>query len=109
MSVLIILSCITILISFSFMCININRTQIKQIYMNHSAPSLDVDWSDDVTFASCSTDASIYVCRVGETSPIRCYRGHQNEVVCFYFFFIEFILYVNVQLKYLDNMTIIYV
>uniref|UniRef100_A0A1I8IR75 WD_REPEATS_REGION domain-containing protein n=1 Tax=Macrostomum lignano TaxID=282301 RepID=A0A1I8IR75_9PLAT len=44
------------------------------------APALDVDWKDNETFASCSTDQSIQVCRLGSDSPIKTFRGHSNEV-----------------------------
>lgn len=30
----------------------------------HMAPVLDVDWRTDTSFASCSTDKIIYVCKV---------------------------------------------
>lgn len=30
----------------------------------HKAPVLDVDWLDDDMFATCSTDKSLYVCRI---------------------------------------------
>ncbi len=30
-----------------------------------AAPTLDVDWKDNITFATCSTDHMIYVCRWG--------------------------------------------
>ena len=42
-----------------------------------SAPTLDVDWRNNVQFATCSTDTMIYVCKVGENRPIRTFSGHQ--------------------------------
>ncbi|CAL5418081.1 unnamed protein product [Camellia sinensis] len=42
-----------------------------------SAPTLDVDWRNNVSFATCSTDHMIYVCKVGENRPIKTFSGHQ--------------------------------
>lgn len=41
---------------------------------------LDVDWMDNTTFASCSSDKSIHVCRVGNSKPIKKWVGHEDEV-----------------------------
>ena len=41
------------------------------------APTLDVDWKDDLTFATCSTDKCIYVCQLGSLEPLRHFSGHQ--------------------------------
>jgi transducin (beta)-like 1 len=53
-----------------------------QQFKNHSAPVLDVDWrpSEDYTFATCSTDKMIYVCKYGEPRPLRGFQGHDDEV-----------------------------
>jgi len=53
---------------------------VKQQFSNHFAPALDVDWKDDHTFASCSTDRSVHVCRVGSQHPLKTYCGHNDEV-----------------------------
>lgn len=42
-----------------------------------AAPALDVDWRNNVSFATCSTDGMIYVCKVGENRPIKTFAGHQ--------------------------------
>ena len=47
------------------------NAEIKQQFNFHEAPALDVDWKDDDTFASCSTDKIIHVCRIGHNSPIK--------------------------------------
>ncbi|SPP77855.1 F-box-like/WD repeat-containing protein TBL1XR1 [Drosophila guanche] len=52
----------------------------KQQFAFHSAPALDVDWRSSHEFASCSTDQTIFVCRLGEKQPVRTFRGHTNEV-----------------------------
>uniref|UniRef100_A0A914WG50 Uncharacterized protein n=1 Tax=Plectus sambesii TaxID=2011161 RepID=A0A914WG50_9BILA len=54
-------------------------TQIQQ-FNYHTAPALDVDWQCDDTFASCSTDQCIHVCKLGHDKPIKTFQGHQNEV-----------------------------
>jgi len=53
---------------------------VKQQFEFHSAPTLDVDWKDDSSFASCSTDKLIFVCEVGKNKPIKCFQGHSDEV-----------------------------
>ncbi|CAF0739396.1 unnamed protein product [Adineta steineri] len=52
----------------------------EQQFSFHTAPALDVDWQSDTTFASCSTDQKIHVCRLNEAKPIKTFHGHQNEV-----------------------------
>ncbi|XP_020522852.1 WD40 repeat-containing protein HOS15 isoform X4 [Amborella trichopoda] len=53
----------------------------KQQFEYHSAaPTLDVDWRNNVSFATCSTDSMIYVCKIGERAPIKIFSGHQGEV-----------------------------
>uniref|UniRef100_A0A2N9IYG1 Uncharacterized protein n=1 Tax=Fagus sylvatica TaxID=28930 RepID=A0A2N9IYG1_FAGSY len=44
------------------------------------APTLDVDWRNNVSFATCSTDSMIHVCKVGENRPMKTFSGHQGEV-----------------------------
>jgi transducin (beta)-like 1 len=53
---------------------------VEQQFNNHFAPALDVDWKDDTTFASCSTDKTVNICRVGVASPLKTYMGHTDEV-----------------------------
>ncbi|XP_010271371.1 PREDICTED: F-box-like/WD repeat-containing protein TBL1XR1 [Nelumbo nucifera] len=52
----------------------------KQQFEFHSAPTLDVDWRNSNSFATCSTDNMIYVCKIGENRPIKTFSGHQGEV-----------------------------
>jgi transducin (beta)-like 1 len=53
---------------------------VKQQFSFHLAPALDVDWKDDLTFASCSTDKTVQICRVGFSRPVKTYSGHNDEV-----------------------------
>jgi len=54
--------------------------ELKQHFECHTAPTLDVDWRDNTSFASCSSDKMIYVCQLGEDRPIKSFVGHTNEV-----------------------------
>ena len=53
---------------------------VKQQFSFHFAPALDVDWKDDLTFASCSTDKTVQICRVGSSRPLKTFSGHSDEV-----------------------------
>jgi WD40 repeat protein len=46
----------------------------------YAAAALDVDWRNNNSFATCSTDMMIYVCRVGDSAPLKSFSGHNNEV-----------------------------
>ena len=78
-------------LSLSFLLLGVDRTtiiwdskdgQAKQQFAFHSAPALDVDWQTDDSFASCSTDKCIHVCKLGSQTPIKSFQGHTNEVRC---------------------------
>ncbi|TKR72906.1 hypothetical protein L596_020290 [Steinernema carpocapsae] len=51
-----------------------------QTFNYHTNSALDVDWLNDDTFASCSTDQTIQVCRIGFDKPLKTFSGHSNEV-----------------------------
>eukprot|EP00586_Coscinodiscus_wailesii_P013651 CAMPEP_0172520086 /NCGR_PEP_ID=MMETSP1066-20121228/291797_1 /TAXON_ID=671091 /ORGANISM="Coscinodiscus wailesii, Strain CCMP2513" /LENGTH=781 /DNA_ID=CAMNT_0013302781 /DNA_START=529 /DNA_END=2874 /DNA_ORIENTATION=- len=53
---------------------------VKQQFNHHSAPALDVDWKDNTTFASCSTDKTVHICCVGREGPVKSFTGHTDEV-----------------------------
>lgn len=53
---------------------------ILQQYSLHAAPTLDVDWRTNDSFATCSTDTMIYVCKIGETLPVKTFSKHVDEV-----------------------------
>merc|ERR1712032_1667951 len=53
---------------------------VKQEFAFHKEPTLDVDWRDDDSFASCSTDRMIYVCKLNQPSYLKCFSGHTDEV-----------------------------
>jgi len=53
---------------------------VKQQFSHHFAPALDVDWKDDSTFASCSTDKTVHICQVGCARALHTYTGHKDEV-----------------------------
>jgi transducin (beta)-like 1 len=54
--------------------------QALQQFEFHTAPTLDVDWRNNTSFATCSTDKMIFVCELGKTKPLRSFQGHQDEV-----------------------------
>lgn len=54
--------------------------QVVQQLGLHQAPILDVDWRDDDSFATCSTDKAVLLCRVGDKEPLQRFVGHANEV-----------------------------
>ncbi|EFX61954.1 hypothetical protein DAPPUDRAFT_271400 [Daphnia pulex] len=57
-----------------------STSQCTQQFAFHSGPALDVDWQSNVSFASCSTDQCIYVCKLGSNKPTKSFQGHTNEV-----------------------------
>jgi transducin (beta)-like 1 len=59
---------------------DVKTASVKQQFEFHTAPTLDLDWRDDTSFASCSTDKFIYVCELGKTQPIKTFVGHTDEV-----------------------------
>eukprot|EP00600_Ochromonadales_sp_CCMP1393_P001326 CAMPEP_0174990822 /NCGR_PEP_ID=MMETSP0004_2-20121128/21535_1 /TAXON_ID=420556 /ORGANISM="Ochromonas sp., Strain CCMP1393" /LENGTH=674 /DNA_ID=CAMNT_0016244473 /DNA_START=126 /DNA_END=2150 /DNA_ORIENTATION=+ len=57
--------------------------QIVKVFMLHTGPVLDVDWQDCDTFATCSSDRSIFICQASSkenNKPLRCLTGHEDEV-----------------------------
>ncbi|KAK9053932.1 hypothetical protein SSX86_025007 [Deinandra increscens subsp. villosa] len=59
---------------------DIKTGEWKQQFEFHAAPTLDVDWRNNTSFATCSTDNMIYVCKVGENRPVKTFAGHNGEV-----------------------------
>ncbi|KAI9552266.1 hypothetical protein GHT06_022628 [Daphnia sinensis] len=57
-----------------------STSQCTQKFAFHSATALDVDWQSNVSFASCSTDQCIHVCKLGSDKPTKSFQGHTNEV-----------------------------
>ncbi|CAH2237444.1 jg12780, partial [Pararge aegeria aegeria] len=50
--------------------------QCTQQFSFHAAPALDVDWQTNNSFASCSTDQCIHVCKLHVDKPIKSFQGH---------------------------------
>ncbi|XP_027059710.1 F-box-like/WD repeat-containing protein TBL1XR1-A [Pocillopora damicornis] len=57
-----------------------NNWEVKQQFSFHQAPILDVDWQNNTSFASCSTDKIIHVCKIGVEKPVKSFQGHTSEV-----------------------------
>lgn len=69
---------------------NIWSSNLYAYFIMHllAAPALDVDWRNNVSFATCSTDSMIFVCKVGDNRPIKTFAGHQVSLtyyICHYF------------------------
>ncbi|PJF17592.1 hypothetical protein PSACC_02590 [Paramicrosporidium saccamoebae] len=57
-----------------------SRTLLRS-YDHHTAPALDVDWRDDRTFATCSTDKLILIYSLDQPDePVLTLTGHSDEV-----------------------------
>lgn len=54
--------------------------EVKQQFEHHEQPTLDVDWRNNLSFATCSTDKMIYVCKVGDEKYVKKFEGHEDEV-----------------------------
>jgi len=54
--------------------------QVLQQFEFHTAPTLDVDWRNNTSFATCSTDRMIYVCELSKARPLCSFQGHNDEV-----------------------------
>ncbi|XP_061341149.1 WD40 repeat-containing protein HOS15-like isoform X2 [Gastrolobium bilobum] len=61
---------------------DVKAEEWRQQFEFHSGPTLDVDWRNNVSFATSSTDTMIHVCKIGENRPIKTFAGHQSEVNC---------------------------
>ncbi|KAL1527783.1 hypothetical protein AB1Y20_009168 [Prymnesium parvum] len=59
---------------------DVETGSLKQQFSFHKEPTLDVDWRDETSFASCSTDKMIYVCKLNSPSYLKCFQGHRDEV-----------------------------
>ena len=53
-----------------------------QEFQCHSGPVVDTDWQNLTTFASCSTDKAVCVCKVGCDKPTDTFVGHLGVVNC---------------------------
>ncbi|KAD7479393.1 hypothetical protein E3N88_02529 [Mikania micrantha] len=49
---------------------------------NTEDPALDVDWGPNHNFATGSSYAKIYVCKIGENQPLKMFSGHKHRVNC---------------------------
>ncbi|KXJ16292.1 F-box-like/WD repeat-containing protein TBL1XR1 [Exaiptasia diaphana] len=67
---------------FDISCIvwEANTWEVKQQFICHQDPTLDIDWQNSNCFASCSSDKSIQICKIGQDKPLKSFRGHTGEV-----------------------------
>lgn len=74
--------------------------QCTQQFAFHSAPALDVDWQTNNSFASCSTDQCIHVCKLGVDRPIKSFQGHTvNNIPASCFVLNNFLFTFNFRMK----------
>lgn len=52
----------------------------KRQHEFHTGAVLDVDWLDNNTFATSSSDGKVYVCKVDSSEPTKVFAGHKDEV-----------------------------
>jgi hypothetical protein len=57
-------------------CAKLMNANMLSLLPAPAAPALDVDWQNNTTFASCSTDMCIHVCRLGCDRPVKTFQGH---------------------------------
>jgi len=57
-----------------------NTGLMKQQFKFHQDAILDVDWKNAETFASCSSDRSIFVSQLGRSDRVCEFLGHEDEV-----------------------------
>ncbi|KAK6923101.1 LIS1 homology motif [Dillenia turbinata] len=73
--------------------------ELRSTLTKHKGPIFSLKWNkkgdylltgscdktaivNNVSFATSSTDHMIYVCKIGESRPIKTFEGHQGEVNC---------------------------
>ncbi|KAL9257244.1 WD40 repeat-containing protein [Drosera capensis] len=61
---------------------DVKTEECKQQFDLHTGPTLDVDWRNNSSFATSSTDKLIYVWKIGDLIPIKTFAGHKGEVNC---------------------------
>lgn len=54
--------------------------EIKQTFGFHTGPVFDLCWKNNTTFASCSGDRLIRLCKLHEKRPIRTFAGHTGDI-----------------------------
>eukprot|EP00002_Diphylleia_rotans_P040818 TRINITY_DN9775_c0_g1_i1.p1 TRINITY_DN9775_c0_g1~~TRINITY_DN9775_c0_g1_i1.p1 ORF type:complete len:481 (+),score=70.87 TRINITY_DN9775_c0_g1_i1:74-1516(+) len=59
---------------------DIKTKEIKQSYAFHSGPIFGVDWKSNIAFATCSSDKTIQLCKVGEQKPLKVWQGHTEDI-----------------------------
>ncbi|XP_015782774.1 F-box-like/WD repeat-containing protein TBL1XR1 [Tetranychus urticae] len=51
-----------------------------QYYKCHTKSVLEIDWRSNSSFASCSSDKTIQILKVGEPYPTKTFKGHTEDV-----------------------------
>ncbi|SCV70794.1 BQ2448_3556 [Microbotryum intermedium] len=58
----------------------ISSGKVKQQWATHADSVLHLDWNDDQTFASASSDKTIHLFNVARTTPVYRFKGHRDDV-----------------------------
>jgi len=61
---------------------NSETWEALQEFQYHTGPVTDVNWQNENTFASCSTDKLIFVCKVEMDQPEHTLQSHVADVNC---------------------------
>jgi transducin (beta)-like 1 len=59
---------------------SVPQLEVQHIYSHHSASVLEVDWKDDLLFASCSRDKTLCIASVDDRDYLLRLDGHINEI-----------------------------
>eukprot|EP01134_Creolimax_fragrantissima_P005900 CFRG5900T1 len=59
---------------------NAQTGKIRQQFKFHEDAILDLNWRNNTSFASCSADSNIYVCKLTETQPLMMFQGHTRDI-----------------------------
>ncbi|KDE08988.1 hypothetical protein MVLG_00711 [Microbotryum lychnidis-dioicae p1A1 Lamole] len=58
----------------------ISSGKVKQQWATHADSVLHLDWNDDQTFASASSDKTIHLFNVARITPVYRFKGHRDDV-----------------------------
>ena len=54
--------------------------EVVQRFEFHTSATLDAHWKNNAVFATCSTDKTIKICKIGSSKELMTFRGHTDEI-----------------------------